>query len=138
VIVKQEFPANSKQVGLTLFIVNKDDTIVIGSDQTNLELHLTASPLAEDPAFQALGLPAGLTGVQFIAPVRLERSEIDAMIERSLTTYGFENDVPQTMVTALGDWLESWASRTEVSSGQFTVDGNKLRSYSKTGFTWNR
>jgi hypothetical protein len=138
VAVKQEFPANSKQIGQNLFIVNKDDTIVIGSDQTNLELHLSASPLADDPAFQALGLPAGLTGVQYIAPVRLERDEIDAIIAQSMKAYGFEKDVPQAMVTALADWLESWALRTEVSSTQFSVDGNKLRSYGKTGFAWNR
>jgi hypothetical protein len=123
---------------LELWVINKNNAIVIGSNQSKLEAYLTAAPLLENPLFKTFNLPQGISGAQFTAPVRLERTEIDTMIASSLKAYQLEQDIPADMVNAFGDWAESWLSRTEAGYGYFLPTGNKLQGYSKTGFNWNK
>ncbi len=123
---------------LEVSIINKNNTIVIGSNQSKLEAYLSTAPIFENPLFKTFNLPQGSTGAQFTAPVRLERTEIDALIASSLKAYQLEQDIPADMASAFGDWFESWASRTEAGYGYFLPVGNKLQSYGKTGFSWNK
>jgi hypothetical protein len=123
---------------LEIWVINKNNTIVIGSNPSKLESYLSAMPLLENPLFKTFNLPQRVTGVQFTAPVRLERSEIDAMIASTLKALQLEQDVPADLVTAFGDWFESWASRTEAGYGYFLPEGNKLRGFGKIGFSWNK
>ena len=122
---------------LEVWIVNKNNTIVIGSNPTKLESYLSAVPLLENPLF-TFNLPQRISGVQFTAPVRLERSEIDAMINSTLKSLQAEQDIPANLVVAFGDWFESWTSRTQAGYGYFLAENNKLHSYGKTGFSWNK
>ncbi len=95
---------------LEIWLINKNNTIVIGSNQSKLESYLSAMPLLENPLFQTFNLPQRVTGIQFTAPVRLERSEIDAMIASTLKALQLQaGEIPTNMVTAFGDWFESWA-----------------------------
>jgi hypothetical protein len=131
-------PTSSERAALpAFFIVDKNDTIVIGSDETQLEAYLTATPLLENPLFAALQLPTGISGVNFSAPLRPTRAQIDADIEKQLSTSGI-NDIPAGIVTAYGDWLESYTSRTGITHGYWLNDENKMRLYSKNEFAWNR
>jgi hypothetical protein len=124
---------------LELWVVNKNNVIVIGSNQSKLETYLSATPLLENPLFKTFSLPQRVSGIQFTAPVRLERSEIDALIQTVLKPLQLQaRDVPANMVSAFGDWFESWTSRTEAGYGYFLPEGNKLRGYGKTGFSWNK
>ena len=127
-----------KEVRENLLIVNKNDTIVIGVNIDALEGYLTAAPLLENEYFAALGIPANAMGVQFIAPLRLTRQEINANITEILKALGASKDVPASLQKAYGDWYESYASRTLPSYGYSSVDGNKLLSYGKNGFLWNK
>lgn len=127
-----------KEVRENLLIVNKNDTIVIGVNIDALEGYLTAAPLLENEYFAALEIPANVTGVQFIAPLRLTRQEINANITEILKALGASKDVPASLQKAYGDWYESYASRTLPSYGYSSVDGNKLSSYGKNGFLWNK
>jgi hypothetical protein len=130
---------NTKIPKFELWIVNKNNTIVLGNDQTKLEFYLSATPLLENPLFQTFNLPQEISGVQFTAPVRLERSEIDAIIASTLKSLQLETkDVPANLLSTFGDWFESWTSRTEAGYGYFLPEGNKLRGYGKTGFSWNK
>ncbi len=138
VMAKAELNSPRNPQSLELWVINKNNTIVIGSNQSKLEEYLTATPLLENPLFKTFNLPQGSTGAQFTAPVRLERSEIDAMIASLLKAYQLEQDIPADMASAFGDWFESWASRTEAGYGYFLPVGNKLQSYGKTGFNWNK
>ncbi len=124
---------------LEISIVNKNNAIVIGSNQSKLEAYLTATPLLENPLFKTFNLPQGISGAQFTAPVRLTRSEIDTMIQSIVKPLQEDfTNIPDDLVTAFGDWFDSWASRTEGSYGYFLPEGNKLRGYDKTGFSWNK
>ena len=138
VVVKSAVALDRTARELELWIINKNNTIVIGSNQTKLESYLAASPLLENPLFKTFSLPQRISGVQFSAPVRLERSEIDAMINASLKSLRAENDIPADLVSAFGNWFESWTSRTQAGYGYFLPENNKLHSYGKTGFSWNR
>ena len=119
-------------------IANRNDTIVIGSNIEAMDGYLTAAPLIENEFFKALSIPANVTGVQFIAPLRLTRQEINSSITELLKTLGASKDVPASLQKAYGDWYESYASRTEASYGYSSVDGNKLIGYGKSGFLWNK
>ena len=127
-----------KEVRENLLIVNKNDTIVIGVNIDALEGYLTAAPLLENEYFAALEIPANVTGVQVIAPLRLTRQEINQNITEILKALGASKDVPASLQKAYGDWYESYASRTLPSYGYSSVDGNKLLSYGKSGFLWNK
>ncbi len=127
-----------KEAVENLLIVNKNDTIVIGVNIDALDGYLTAAPLLENEYFAALEIPANVTGVQFIAPLRLTRQEINQNITEILKALGASKDVPASLQTAYGDWYESYASRTLPSYGYSSVDGNKLISYGKNGFSWNK
>lgn len=119
-------------------IVNKNDTLVIGMNIDALDGYLTAEPLLENEYFKALSFPANVTGVQFIAPLRLTRQEINSSITEILKALDASNDVPVSLRVAYGDWFESYASRTMPSYGYSSVDGNTLLSYGKSGFSWNK
>ncbi len=139
VLTRPEFQIENTTIPkFELLMVNKNNTILIGSDQTKLEAYLNAAPLLENPLFKTFNLPQNIAGAQFTAPVRLERSEIDAMIASSVKAYQLEKDIPADLTSAFGDWFESWASRTEAGYGYFLPVGNKLQSYGKTGFNWNK
>jgi hypothetical protein len=128
-----EFPPK-----LELWIVNKRDTVIIGSDQAKLEEYINDTPLLENPLFQTFSIPAKISGVQFVSPIELGREEIDTMIQNSLRSMQLERDVSSDLVTAFGDWFESWVSRTQGGYGYSLPQENILRSYSKTGFAWNQ
>lgn len=138
VMAKAELNSSRNPQSLELWVINKNNTIVIGSNQSKLEAYLTATPIFENPLFKTFNLPQGSTGAQLTAPVRLERTEIDAIIASSLKAYQLEQDIPADMASAFGDWFESWTSRTEAGYGYFLPVGNKLQSYGKTGFNWNK
>jgi hypothetical protein len=138
VILNQSVNFQNKSTEANFFIVNKNNTIVIGVDQAKLEGYLTAPTVFENPIFNTIKLPERINGVQYIAPVRMTRTQIDTMITDLLKATRLERDVPQNVVAAFGDWFDSWASRTQVSHGYSLVEGNKLRSYGKTGFSWNK
>jgi hypothetical protein len=121
-----------------IYIVNKDNTIVISANRAKLELNLVAAPLLDNPLFKGIAFPSRISGLSFTAPNRTPRSEIDAGINELLKTFELEKDIPSGLVTALGDWLESYTSRTEVSHGYSLADGNKLHGYGKEGFRWNK
>ncbi len=121
-----------------LWMVNKNNTLVIGSNQSKLESYLTATPLFENPLFKAFSFPGQISGLQLSAPIRLERAEIDTMIASLLKGYRLEQDIPADLTHAFGDWAESWTSRTEAGYGYFLPVGNKLQGYSKIGFNWNK
>jgi hypothetical protein len=124
---------------LEISIVNKNNAIVIGSNQSKLEGYLTAAPLLENPLFKTFNLPQGISGAQFTAPVRLTRSEIDTMIQSIVKPLQADfTNIPDDLVTAFGDWFDSWALRTQGGYGYFLPEGNKLRGYDKTGFSWNK
>jgi hypothetical protein len=125
-------------VSEAIYIVNKNNTIVISANKAKLEMNLAAAPLLDNPLFKAIAFPARISGLSFTAPIRTPRSEIDAGINGLLKAFELEKDVPSSLVTAFGDWLESYTSRTEVSHGYYMADGNKLRSYGKEGFRWNK
>ncbi len=129
-----------KELRENLLIVNKNDIIVIGVDIDALDGYLTAAPLLENEYFAAFEIPANVTGVQFIAPLRLTRQEINQNITEILKALGAgaSKDVPAALQKAYGDWYESYASRTMPSYGYSSVDGNKLLSYGKSGFLWNK
>ena len=127
-----------KEVQENLLIVNKNDTIVIGVNIDALEGYLTAAPLIENEYFAALEIPANVTGVQFFAPLRLTRQEINQSITEVLKALDASKSVPASLQRAYGDWYESYASRTLPSYGYSNVDGNKLISYGKNGFLWNK
>ena len=127
-----------KEVQENLLIVNKNDTIVIGVNIDALDGYLTAAPLLENEYFAALEIPANVTGVQFIAPLRLTRQEINQSITEVLKALDASKSVPASLQRAYGDWYESYASRTLPSYGYSSVDGNKLISYGKNGFLWNK
>ena len=126
------------EVQENFIIVNKNDTIVIGVNIDALDGYLTAAPLLDNEYFAALEIPANVTGVQFIAPLRLTRSEIDLSIGQTLRALEIAKDVPASLQKAYGDWYESYASRTLPSYGYSSVDGNKLLGYGKSGFLWNK
>ena len=126
------------EVQENFIIVNKNDTIVIGVNIDALDGYLTAAPLLDNEYFAALEIPASVTGVQFIAPLRLTRSEIDLSIGQTLRALEIAKDVPASLQKAYGDWYESYASRTLPSYGYSSVDGNKLLGYGKSGFLWNK
>jgi hypothetical protein len=138
VMAKAELNNPRNPQSLELWVINKNNTIVIGSNQSKLEDYLTAAPLLENSLFKTFNLPQGISGAQFTAPVRLERSEIDTIIASLLKAYQLEQDLPADLVTALGDWAESWTSRTQGGYGYFLPEGNKLRGYDKIGFSWNK
>mgnify|MGYP000075898346 FL=1 len=126
------------EIQQNFLIVNKNDTIVIGFDINALDGYLTAAPLLDNEYFGALNIPDSVTGVQFIAPLRLTRQEINTSITQILKAFDASNDVPMALRTAYGDWYESYASRTLPSYAYSSVDGNKLLSYGKSGFLWNK
>ena len=138
VMAKAELNSPRNPQSLELWVINKNNTIIIGSNQSKLEDYLSATPLLENPLFKTFNLPQGIAGAQFTAPVRLERGEIDTMIASLLKAYQLEQDLPIDLVTAFGDWAESWASRTQAGYGYFLPVGNKLQGYGKTGFDWNK
>lgn len=124
-----------------IIIVNKNNTLVISANRNLLESTLAAAPLLDNPLFKAIPFPTRTIGVQFAAPIRLSRAEIDAGVKSLVNFFGtVESDVeiPANLVTAVGDYLESWSSRTQTSYGYLVADGNKLRGYSKSGFSWNK
>jgi hypothetical protein len=122
-----------------LVIVNKNDTIVIGSNLERLEANLSAPAITENPLFQALRLPTGASGVQFVAPPRPTREQIEADTNALLESLGAtENEIPQVLVNAYNDWYESYTSRTGVNSAYSIAEGNKLRLVGKNEFAWNR
>ena len=127
-----------KEVLENLLIVNKNDTIVIGVNIDALDGYLTAAPLLENEYFAALEIPVNVTGVQFVAPLRLTRQEINQNITEVLKALDASKRVPASLQIAYGDWYESYASRTLPSYGYSSVDGNKLISYGKNGFLWNK
>lgn len=137
-LVFKETSSDAKTPEQMLYIVNKNNTIVISTSAARLEAQLAAAPLLENPLFKGIAFPSRLSGLSFNAPIRLERSAIDSSITALLKSFELEQDVPKDLVAAVGDWLESWTSRTQVSYGHFVADSNKLRSYSKTGFSWNK
>ena len=126
------------EVQENLLIVNKNDTIVIGVNIDALDGYLTAAPFLENEYFKALNIPANVTGVQVVAPLRLTRQEINMSITEILKALDASKDVPAALQQAYGDWYESYASRTMPSYGYSSVDGNKLLSYGKSGFLWNK
>jgi hypothetical protein len=138
VILNQSINYQNKTTEANFFIVNKNNTIIIGTDQAKLEGYLTAPSVLENPIFNTIKIPERVNGVQYIAPVRMTRAQIDAMIGDLLKATQLEQDVPQGVVIAFGDWFDSWASRTQVGHGYSLIEGNKLRSYNKTGFSWNK
>jgi hypothetical protein len=123
---------------LEIAVINKNNTIVIGSNQSKLEAYMSAAPILENPLFKTFNIPQGSAGAQFTAPIRLTRSEIDEMIGSILKAGQLEKDIPADLVSAFGDWFDSWASRTQGGYGYFLPEGNKLRGYGKTGFSWNK
>jgi hypothetical protein len=134
-----ELNNSSNPQKLELWVINKNNTLVLGSNQSKLEAYLTATPLLENPLFKTFDLPQGIAGAQFTAPVRLTRSEIDTMIQSIVKPLQDDfTNIPDNLVTAFGDWAESWASRTEAGYGYFLPEGNKLRGYDKIGFSWNK
>lgn len=129
---------NGNEIQENFLIVNKNDTIAIGVSIDALDGYLTAAPLLDNEYFKALSIPTNVTGVQFIAPLRLTRAEIDASIAQILKALGAAEDVPMSLQRTYGDWYESYASRTLPSYGFSSVDGNKLLGYGKNGFLWNK
>ncbi len=125
-------------VSEAVYIVNKNNTIIISANKAKLEMNLAAAPLLDNPLFKAIVFPSRINGLSFTAPIRTPRSEIDAGLNALLKAFELEKDVPSSLVTAFGDWLESYTSRTQVSYGYSLADGNRLRSYGKEGFSWNR
>ncbi len=138
VILNQSVNFQNNSVESNFFIVNKNNTIIIGIDQPKLESYLTAPAFTESPIFSSIKLPERTTGVQFIAPVRMTRTELDTLIADLLKATQLQNDIPEDVVSAFGDWFDSWASRTQVGYGYSTVEGDKLGSYGKMGFSWNK
>jgi hypothetical protein len=139
VMAKAELNNPRNPQSLELWVINKNNAIVIGSNQSKLEAYLTAAPLLENPLFKTFNLPQGISGAQFTAPVRLTRSEIDTMIQSIVKPLQQDfTNIPDDLVTAFGDWAESWTSRTQGSYGYFLPEGNKLRGFDKTGFSWNK
>jgi hypothetical protein len=129
---------NKGVVSEAVYISNKNNTIVISANRAKLEMSLAAAPLLDNPLFKAIAFPSRINGLSFTAPIRTPRSEIDAGLNALLKAFELEKDVPSSLVTAVGDWVESYTSRTQVSHGYSLVDGNRLRSYGKEGFSWNR
>ncbi len=124
----------------SVFIVNKNNTLMISANRAKLEMYIAAAPLLENPAFAGIAFPSRMTGLSFTAPIRMARADIDTTILAVAKQFDFVPESPsdKNLVNAVGDWYESYVSRTEVSHGYFVAEGNKLISNSKEGFNWNK
>lgn len=136
--VKSTNTADSQTSLNNIFIVNKNNTIVIGTNRDHLEKTLAANPLLELAAFKGISFPARVSGVSYMAPVRLSKAEFEKSLNDLLKTFELEKDVPANIVTATSQWLESWSNRTQVGFGHMLSEGNKVKFYTKNGFDWNK
>jgi hypothetical protein len=126
----------------SVYIVNKNNTLMISANRAKLEMYIAAAPLLENPAFAGIAFPSRLSGLSFTAPIRIGRSEIETGINALLKSFDIEASAEdkslERVIAALSDWLESFYSRTEVNHGYFVAEGTKLISYGKEGFNWNK
>jgi hypothetical protein len=136
--IKNTTTTDGKSTEQNIYIVNKNNTIVIGTNRDNLEKSLAANPLLELPAFKGISFPARVSGVSYTAPIRLSKAEFEKMLGDYVKAFELDGEVPENILTATSDWLESWSNRTQVGFGHMVSEGNKLTIYGKSGFTWNK
>jgi hypothetical protein len=136
--VKNTTTLDGKTTEQAILIVNKNNTIVIGTNRDNLEKTLAANPLLELPAFKGISFPARVSGLSYTAPIRLSKAEFEKMLNGYLNAFELDGEVPENILTATSQWLESWSNRTQVGFGHMLTEGNKLKIYGKTGFDWNK
>jgi hypothetical protein len=122
---------------LELYIVNKNNTIVIGTDRAWLEQTLTGPALTTLPAFNTLPWPAKTVGVQFASPVKRTRDQIESYALDLLLSFGIEErDLGERTLTGIVDWVENMQERSGVSYGHTVVNSNRLETTSVSLFRW--
>jgi hypothetical protein len=136
--VKNTNTAGEKPVEQSIFIVNKNNTIVIGTNREQLEKTLAANPLLELAAFKGIAFPARISGLSYNAPIRLSKDEFAKSLNDLLKTFELDQDVPANIVNATSEYLESWSNRTQIGYGYMQAEGNKLTIFGKNGFSWNK
>jgi hypothetical protein len=136
--VKNTNTAGEKPVEQSIFIVNKNNTIVIGTNREQLEKTLAANPLLELAAFKGIAFPARISGLSYNAPIRLSKDEFAKSLNDLLKTFELDQDVPANIVNATSEYLESWSNRTQIGYGYMQAESNKLTIFGKNGFSWNK
>jgi hypothetical protein len=122
---------------LALYIVNKNNTVVIGTDRAWLEQTLTGPALTTLPAFNAVPWPAKTIGVQFASPLKRSRDQIENYALETLLSLGIEErDVSERTLTIIADWFESAQDRSGVTYGYSVVNGNRLEGTNVAAFRW--
>lgn len=124
--------------GLEVFLAAKANVVMIGFDRESLES--TFNPrgaLAAAPDFRALTLPARLTGVSLVRPIKLERTQIETLMDNALRGLGAEQaEVPASVRRSVVNWLESFYGRLETGYGYAVVNNNRLQTFGLSGFRW--
>lgn len=115
----------------------KGNTLILALNENALESALVPKQvLAELPEVQAIRWPTPLSAASFARPYRLDNSQIENLINSYLKDT--ELEVTPATRSIVQKWLESFYNRLQNNYSHTQVKGNRLNSYSLSGFRWGK